>query len=538
MTDVEGTASPIVSRDLFPATDEKVLELIPDFAWAVARASAATVLADRVLTVAEYEAIADSATALESLSSYPGLMSYLVLRALQEEPNLNSVLKDLQKTTRELPLETRQAVFEATRGVHQPDVTGEQKIHEKWANALGVDPTIEKAVGRKQSATSVLGILGTGQNVVDSAWRRISRARLNHGTEIVERAQSMSSAFQDQELSSAISKWEASTEEDRDAELNSAIAAATDRAVTAAAARLKAPKDLEQQRELADRFLQTTEALIQQVRSRLLSVEARLRLQSEMFDEDLQAFIESSLDALEISMRDLTKGRDDWTSPAVWEAFKERAAFADLKARFTPILNRYTRLFDQWQHELESFSNEAGVIRSSIFSSVDMRAFSALVPSQHSSACFKCALDRVSDATLTFSAMGVLTAGAATAAGLVSVAAVVAALSNPVGATIGAVIGAAALWKAVAQKEARRDKLVKDKRGQIRTALRQLLKDEGLNHDQMATDVLAKFVEAAIEQYTPMVVEARLWAMKARLEGSVTQRVLGDTRSFLIGGSR
>ena len=43
MTDNEETASPIVNRDLFPATDEKVLTLIPDFAWAVARASAATV---------------------------------------------------------------------------------------------------------------------------------------------------------------------------------------------------------------------------------------------------------------------------------------------------------------------------------------------------------------------------------------------------------------------------------------------------------------------------------------------------------------
>ena len=98
------------------------------------------------------------------------------------------------------------------------------------------------------------------------------------------------------------------------------------------------------------------------------------------------------------------------------------------------------------------------------------------------------------------------------------------------------VIGAAALWKVAAKNEARKDKLVKDKRAQIKTALRKLLQDEGLNHDEMAADVLTKFVEAAVEQFTPMIIEARLWVMKARLEATITQRVLDDTRSCLPGG--
>ena len=145
MTDNEETASPIVSRDLFPASDEKVLTLIPDFAWAIARALAATVLDDRILTVAEYEAVAESATSLESLSSYPGLMSYLVLRALEGEPNLSTALKDLQKTTSHLPPETRQAVFEATLGIHLQQDNMPQKLHDRWAKALKVTPVDEKS---------------------------------------------------------------------------------------------------------------------------------------------------------------------------------------------------------------------------------------------------------------------------------------------------------------------------------------------------------------------------------------------------------
>ena len=38
---------------------------------------------------------------------------------------------------------------------------------------------------------------------------------------------------------------------------------------------------------------------------------------------------------------------------------------------------------------------------------------------------------------------------------------------------------------------------------------------------------------AAVEQYTPLLVEARLWAMKARIEPEVNERVLEATRSFL-----
>lgn len=179
------------------------------------------------------------------------------------------------------------------------------------------------------------------------------------------------------------------------------------------------------------------------------------------------------------------------------------------------------------------FSAEARTIRATVLSSVDRRAFEALVPTKHSATSLKCALDRVSDATLGVSALGVLGAGAATAAGLVQITALAAALANPVGATLGGIVGAAALWKVGSNVERRKGKLVANKRIQIKVALRQLLESEGLNHDAIATDVLRKFIEAAVEQYTPLIVEARLWAMKARLELEVTERVLADTRALM-----
>lgn len=343
----------------------------------------------------------------------------------------------------------------------------------------------------------------------------------------------MAGVFSDDELERVVSSCEASGNGlDRD-ELEGAMLQAANRAFSQASARLKSIQDLQQQGDLAARFLQTTQALTDQVVSRLRSINARLQLQDEMFREDLDAFVEGSLDSLELEMNALMKGRKNFTDPGVWNNFKERAAYGDLMARFAPIRGRYVRLFDQWRTELEAFSQEASTIRSSILSSVDRRAFTGLVPSEHSAACIKCALDRVSDAALGVSLMGALGVGAAVGAGAIKVGVVVTALANPVGATIGVVVGAAALWKAASNIEGRREKLVKDKRAQIREGLETLLASEGLDHETLSAEVYTKFVEAAVEQYTPLVVEARLWAMKSRLEPGVNDRVLEGTRSFL-----
>jgi hypothetical protein len=488
------------------------------------------VLEDGVLTVAEYEGLAECASALEGLSSFPGLMSYLILKGITEDPNLKSALDELKRSARDLPLETKRAVFDAVGGLFSEHEGDPDPARVGWSKALEVGPSPspkDKALGQGR------WLVASGQNLVSvsTAWLRSSGDESDQAA--LARARNMAEAFGDDELGRVVSAWERSeTSLDR-AELNQAMSQAADRAFATASARLKSVQDLQQQNDLAVRFLQTTQALVDQVNSRLRSIEARLHLQNEMFREDLDAFVESSLDSLELEMSSLMKGRKNWTDPGVWTNFKERAAYGDLMARFAPIRSRYIRLFDQWRHELEAFSKEAATIRATVLSSVDRRTFTGLVPSEHSAACIKSALDRVSDAALGVSLMGALGVGAAVGAGAIKIGVVVSALANPVGATIGAVVGAAALWKAAANIEGRKEKLVKDKRAQIREGLETLLASEGLDHETLSTEIYTKFVEAAVEQYTPLIVEARLWAMKARIEPAVNERVLEGTRSFL-----
>jgi hypothetical protein len=518
---------------LFPVTDDQVEGLIPDFCWAVGRAAAATVLDDGVLTVAEYEALADCAASLEGLSSFPGLMSFVILKGIGEDPKLDAALKNLKSATRDLPESVRTAIFEASAGLHLAQGDDAGLIRDRWAGALGVDGTAHGSGLAESASEGGRWLAAKAQRLIKSAVGRNPLTDRDPDQVVLDRATAIAAAYGDDDLAGAISRWRESEGGVSRADLSVAMAHAAERAYAHASARLKSRQDLQQQAELAGRFVQTAQALIDQVSSRLRSVEERLTLQSEMFREDLNSVIESSLDALEIEMGALMKGRANWTDPGIWETFKERSAYAALMVRFSPVRNRYTRLFDQWQRELDTFAAEAGTIRATVLSSVDSRAFAGLVPSRHSAASLKTALDRVSDATLGVSVMGVIGVGAAAAAGAVQATVVIAALANPVGATIGAVVGAAALWKAGSNIEGRKEKLVKDKRAQIREALERLLASEGLNHDELAGQVLTKSVEAAVEHYTPLIVEARLWAMKARLEPEVTERVLAGTRSFV-----
>ena len=202
------------------------------------------------------------------------------------------------------------------------------------------------------------------------------------------------------------------------------------------------------------------------------------------------------------------------------------AAYAELRARFEPLRSRYTRLFDLWERELEAFSHEARVVRRTVLGSIDPRAFSGLVPTQHSLEAFKTAVDRVAEATLGLSMLGALGVGAVAVFNAAAAAAVVtAALSNPVGLSVLGAVGLAAAWRIISNPDARKQKLIRKKREDIREKLIRLLSDEGLNHERTSAELLEKFADAAREHYAPLLIEARVWALKAQLEPIVITRV-------------
>jgi uncharacterized membrane-anchored protein YhcB (DUF1043 family) len=253
-----------------------------------------------------------------------------------------------------------------------------------------------------------------------------------------------------------------------------------------------------------------------------------------MFEEDLRSFVDSSVDALELRMQELRRGRADWTDATTWAAFRNGAAYTEVRARFEPLRQRYTRMFDLWERELEAFSREARVVRETILGSVDPRTFSGLVPAQHTSHVVRCTLDRIADTTLGLGGLGALGVGVLVVFnGAAAAAVLTACLSNPVGLSLLTVVGVAAAWKAISNPEARKQKLIQQKRQDIRDKLASLLSQEVLNHGKMSAELLERFAAAAREHYAPLLIEAKVWALKAQLEPIVINRVLSDTKAFL-----
>ena len=53
-----------------------------------------------------------------------------------------------------------------------------------------------------------------------------------------------------------------------------------------------------------------------------------------------------------------------------------------------------------------------------------------------------------------------------------------------------------------------------------------------MNDERVSAELLEKFADAAREHYAPLLIEARVWALKAQLE-PIAMAGISDTRSFL-----
>ena len=117
---------------------------------------------------------------------------------------------------------------------------------------------------------------------------------------------------------------------------------------------------------------------MEQVSQRLKSIENRLTRQGENFEKDLDDFVTSAADSVEIGMRDLMEGRRDWADRSIWEQFKTRDAFHAVMTKFEPLRHRYEREFESLRAELEEFSQTASREGRGSFLGIDESAFQNL----------------------------------------------------------------------------------------------------------------------------------------------------------------
>lgn len=502
-----------------PRTDDEVLALFHPFVKSLADAIAATAAFDEVITLREYQAVSKVAARLARVAPLPGLLSTLILRAIVEGPQYSVAMRTLRRNAGDRSETERLAVFEAVVPLIGAQYQKRPRIAADWAAALSVKATLTN--------TATDGLDESSRSVIISklmSFRTQKRPTL-------AKARRFAATFQDDILMGAVAAAEASKAPPAEQELSDQLNAAVERVFQRTAAALKSQEAIDQQINVTERFLKTAEALSDQIKLRLQSIRDRLQLQSQMFREDLEEFVHRSVDQLDISMRDLTEGRKDWADRTVWEQFKNRGALAEVLASFEPLKHRYERLLDQWQRELESFRHEVGTLRRGLLLNVDPGAFAGLVTSQHAGVEFKNKLDQAADTTLGLFTLGAIGVGVAALKGAVAVGTIAA---GPVGWII-AVPATAAVWKLFSHPQARRRKLVQTKRQTAEQRLRDALATQELNHDEMAEDLFSKFVQAASDQYAPLIIDARMAALGSKLEARVIQRVLSDTRRVIAG---
>ena len=298
---------------------------------------------------------------------------------------------------------------------------------------------------------------------------------------------------------------------------------------------LKSKKILDDQIEITERFLKTADALVEQIHLRLLSIKDRLYLQNQLFEEDLENFVEKTADRVELRMRNLVEG-SNWADDTIWERFRNGEAYAETLAAFKPLKHRYERLFDLWHKELDLFSHEVNVIRSGILMNIDPHVFQGLLPTPDTTIQTSNAIDSAANATLGTILAGSLAATALTAMGQGAVVLGVLA-SGPVLPLIGTIGGAALVWKMFSDPDARKRKLVQTNRQILEKKMIEILKAEALNHTELAEKIMTQFVQAAVDNYAPLVIDARMAALRAKLEAKVVHRVLIETRNVLKPGS-
>ena len=75
-----------------------------------------------------------------------------------------------------------------------------------------------------------------------------------------------------------------------------------------------------QQNSAADQLTTLAQTLYEQVEQRLIEIQNRAELQKQLFKEDIDEFIEQSVNEVELNLRQQLE-LDDWTKPEIWENF-------------------------------------------------------------------------------------------------------------------------------------------------------------------------------------------------------------------------
>jgi hypothetical protein len=504
-----------------PADPDPVLEppalqahLVADdsFAARFLRCLAAIAASDRVVNLAEYEALGAVVERLQ----HSALAARLVLHSLTQPLEPAAALRELHRTSATVDEALRLDAFEAAAPLLALQGERSQDLARSLADALGL--RLEE--GR-------FAAFETGPQ--SRFWRDIAgrSARRLRGRDLLPLASECLRLSGDPELARARAAYlDGALDRDR---LQSAVAAASQ----TLDARLQAFETslgvAAEAGAIARQYLAMSERLTAQVRQKLAMLLARIDHEKQAFDEDFDEMIHDAGNAFELAVASRLR-TDDWKDRRAWQDIGRSAFGRELERRVDRIARRHERQLQLLKEELRLFQEDLRLVNASVLERQHHSRLARLAPGLRPATQLVNAVEGMANFTL--AAGGASALGAGAAAYLLG-GAVVLPLVAPIAPYVGGAVLLAGLFKWMSDHDGRRDGEIVHQREAFEKALRERLGQARAGYFAQLDQARGEFIATARALIAPLGLEAQAARDLAEVRHEVARRIVADTRRSL-----
>ncbi len=457
------------------------------FPSAYLRVIGAIASSDGLVSLAEYSV----ANEIANSGDESAVATITLLNALEKPLPLKDALLQLRKTSGGIENDVRKLSFDAARPLLQLQGYNSRDLAKKLAGALAYDlsPMELDEFPREEEKPLLKKVMR-------------SSMRLIKGKDLRNLADMCLSVTGDTKVSQCVVDYEDGliTLDELRANLNTACVEVN--------RQIQSFKDQLEIAEFAAKattaYLQTAQALKNQVAQRMAVVEARLAFERETFEEDMDYIIHDAGNAFSVEVSERLK-TDQWKLTQVWESIGRTTFAKELDSRIKRVVTRREEMLRLIKEDLRLFQEEMRITRISILRQQHHTRFRHLMPTLRVGTRVVNTVDSV--ASVTLGAGGAAIAGAGAATYFLGAAVVLPAIL-PAIPFVAVPMVLAAVFKWFSDSEARKDGEIWHKREAFEKALReQLLFAQGSYNLQLQA-VAMDFQMSAVQMIQPIMLEA------------------------------
>lgn len=479
---------------------------------------------DGEITLDEYVLIINATTQIAHLTDNPTLIKALVLKGILNNSSLDNTFRALEKSENTLTPAIKQDIIQAYIPLISTQLQSEQ-ILKKFTYALGLehhalhhfDKLIEPLYDQFNQLKAHIKQAIYGEDILSTIQ---SFAFRHNATQLIEQLyfyKHQQTDFNQELYNSALEQVKKET--------------------THSITNFQQQKQLFcEQQSTTQQLSQLTQTLYEQLQQRLITIQDRADLQKQHFAEDIEHFIQYSINELELNLRQQFDTQD-WTKPSVWDDFAKTSVAQGLTDKYKQLQQRYDQLFDNWHKEFNQFSNEILLTQQLILESLRQHELSQLIQPPSPRTRWLKQLDKAS--SLITNSLKLTGAGSVTISGIAIATGVPASLfivgattiggfilSNPIGwAAIGTVT-LAGLYQYFSNPESRKIKTIKSKREILEQGLIKLIGDPQTKHNEHLDYILDNFKEITEKNFFPLLKDAGLVLKMSQLQTEVMQKLI------------